>query len=89
MTSERMIEADQLTLLMSLQKGMTKMKRRNEEVTRKNEEEIQALQRENEDMKKKLVERGPSIVSTNLVGRLITSPPNPRAIEETKDKIPT
>jgi len=39
MTSERMIEADQLTLLMSLQKGMTKMKRRNEEVTRKNEEE--------------------------------------------------
>jgi len=40
-------------------------------------------------MKKKLVEGGPSVVPTNLVGRPITSPLNSRAIEETKDKIST
>jgi len=53
---------------------MAKLRRRNEEVSRKNEQEIQALHRENEDMKKKLVEGGPSIVPTNLVGRSFTSP---------------
>jgi len=40
-------------------------------------------------MKKKLVEGGPSVVPTNRVGRSITSPLNPRTIEEIKDKIPT
>jgi len=68
---------------------MTELERRNEEVIRKNEQQIQALRRENEDMKKKLVEGGPSVMPTNLIGRSITSPPNPRTIEETKDKIPT
>jgi len=68
---------------------MVGLRRRNEEVSRKNEQEIQDLRRENEDMKKKLVEGGPSIVLTNLVDRSFTSPLNPRAVEETKDKAPT
>jgi len=38
-------------------------------------------------MKKKLVEWGPSVVPINFVGRSFTSPPNSKAIEETKDKI--
>ena len=83
-----MTEADQLTVLMSLQREMTELKRRNGELTRKNEQKIQALRRENEDMKKKLVKGGASVVPTNLVGSSITSSPNPRAIEKTKDKIP-
>ena len=48
------------------------------------------MSRKNEDMKRKLIDGGrPSIVPTNLVGKLITSPLNPRAVEETKDKAPT
>ena len=57
-------------------------------MNRKNEQEIQALCRENEDMKRKLVEGGPFVMLTNLVGRSFTSPPNPRAVEETKEKAP-
>ena len=56
MTSERMTKAEQMTLLMSLQRKMAEMKQRNEEVTRKNEEEILALKRENEEMKRKFFE---------------------------------
>jgi len=89
MTSERISEANQTAMLLSLQKEMVELRRRNEEVSRKNEQEIQALCRENEDMKRKLIEEGPSIVPTNLVGKSVTSPPNSRAIEETKDKAPT
>jgi len=44
---------------------------------------IQALRAENGDMRKKLVEGGPS------AGKSFTSLPNPRAVEETKDKAPT
>jgi len=40
-------------------------------------------------MKRKLIEGGWSVVPTNLVGRLFTSPPNLRADEETKDNAPT
>jgi len=74
MTSERMPEVDQATLLLSLQREMAKLRRRNKEVSRKNEKEIQALRRDNEDMKRKLIEGGPSIVPTNLVGKSVTSP---------------
>jgi len=88
MTSERMTEADQTTLLLSLQIEMIDLRRRNEEVSRKNEQEIQALRKKNEDMKRKLVEGGPSVVLNNLVSTSFTSPPNPRAVEETKDKAP-
>jgi len=35
------------------------------------------------------VEGGPSVGPTNVVGRSYTSPPNPRPIEETKDKVLT
>ena len=85
MASERIFEAEHMTLLMSLQREMTEMKRKNQEVTRKNEEEILAFQKENEEMKKKLVEGGP----TNLVGRSLASPPDPKTPEETKDKVLT
>jgi len=50
---------------------------------------MQTLRAENEEMKKKLVEGGPSAGPTNVVGRSYTSFPNPRPIEETKDKVPT
>jgi len=46
---------------------MAELRKRNEEVSRKNEQEIQALRRENEDMKRKLIEA--SIVPTNLIGK--------------------
>ena len=35
------------------------------------------------------MEGGSSAGSTNVVGRSYTSPPNPRPVEETKDKVPT
>ena len=40
-------------------------------------------------MKKKLMEGRPSAGLTNVVGRSYTSPPNPRPVEETRDKVPT
>jgi len=86
---ERMTEADQAILLLSLQRDMTEMKRRTKEVVQKNEQEMQAFRRENEEMKKKLMEGGSSIGLTNVVGRPFTSLPNPRPTEDTRDKIPT
>jgi len=83
-----MTEADQTMLLLSLQKEMAEMKRKTEETTQKNEQELQVLYRKNEDMKKKLGEGGPSAVPTNVVGRSCTSPPNPRPAEGTRDKLP-
>jgi len=50
---------------------------------------MQALRAENEDMKKKMVEGGPSAGPTNVVDRSYTSPLNLRPVEETKDKVPT
>jgi len=89
MGSERMSEVEKMTLLMSLQKEMAKMKKRNEEITRINEEEIPTLQRKNEEMKRKFVEGGPSVEPTNLISRSFTTPTNPKTIEELKDKIHT
>jgi len=68
---------------------MTKMKRRKDEVVQKNEQEMQALQRENDEMKKKSVEGGPSTGPTNVADRSFASPPHPRPVEETRDKILT
>jgi len=56
-----MSKAGQMTLLMSLHREMTKTKRRNEEVTRKNENEILTLRKENEEMRRKLREGGSSL----------------------------
>jgi len=88
MTSERMTKADQTMLLLSLQKEMVELRRRNKEASRKNEQDIQALRRDKEDMKRKLIEGGSSVVPTNLVGRSFTSPPNPITVEETKNRAP-
>jgi len=68
---------------------MAKMKRKAEEAAQNNEQEMQAFWRENEKMKKKLMEGRPSAGLTNVVGRSYTSPPNPRPVEETRDKVPT
>ena len=68
---------------------MVEMKRRTKEVVQRNEQEMQFLRRENEEMKKKLMEGGPSTGLTNVVGRSFTSPPNLRPTEDTRDKIPT
>ena len=70
-----MTEADQTMLLLSLQREMAKMKRRAEEAAQKNEQELQVLRRENDEMKKKLGEGGPSVLPTNVVGKSYTSPP--------------
>ena len=86
---ERMIDADQAILLISLQREMAKMKRRTEKFVQKNEQEMQALRRENDETKKKLMEGGPSTGPTNVVGRSFASPSHPRPVEETRDKILT
>ena len=43
------------------------MKRRNEETKRKNEDEILALRKENEEIKRKFMEGGPSVRPDNPV----------------------
>jgi len=84
-----MNESDQAMLLLSLQREMVEMKKKTEEITMKNEQEIQALRKENEVMKKKLVEGEPSAGPTNVVGRSYTSLLNPKSVEEIRDKAPT
>ena len=51
------------------------MRRKTEETAQKNEQELQVLRRENEEMKKKLGEGGPSVIPTNVVGKSYISPP--------------
>ncbi|XP_068484963.1 uncharacterized protein [Phaseolus vulgaris] len=85
---ERMTEADQTMLLLSLQREMAEMRRKAEEAAQKNEQELQALRRENEDMRKKLGEGGPSVIPTNVVGKSYTSPPNPDVAEGTRGRPP-
>jgi len=63
------------------------MKRRNEETKWKNEDEILALRKENEEMKRKFVEGGPSVGPTNHAGRSFTTPTDLRIVDELKDKI--
>jgi len=53
MMNEKMSEAEQMALMMSLWREMDEMKK-------KNEEEILALRRENEEMKRKLIGEDPS-----------------------------
>jgi len=67
MVNEKMSDAEQMRLLMSLQKEMAEMKRKNEETKRKNEDEIKALQKEDEEMKRKFVEERQSTRLSNLV----------------------
>jgi len=63
---------------------MAEMRRKTEEVAQRNEQELQVLRRENEVMKKKLGEGGPSVIPTNVVGKSYTSPPNPDVAEGTR-----
>jgi len=85
---ERMTEADQTMLLLSLQREMVEMRRKTEEVVQKNEQELQVLRRENEEMKKKLGEGGPSVILTNVVGKSYTSPPDPDVAQGTRGQPP-
>ena len=56
-------------------------------ITQKNEFEILALRKENEEMKRKFVEGGLSAGPTNLVGRSFTTLSSPKTVEEPKEKI--
>jgi len=85
---ERMTKADQTILLLSLQREMAEMRRKTEEAAQKNEQELQLLRRENEEMKKKLGEGGPSVIPTNVVGKSYTSPPDPDVAEGTRGRPP-
>jgi len=85
---ERMTEADQTMLLLSLQREMAEMRRKTEEAAQKNEQELQVLRRENEEMKKKLGDGGPSVIPTNVVGKSYTSPPDPDVAEGTRGRPP-
>ena len=69
-----MTEADQTILLLSLQREMAEMRRKTEEAAQKNEQELQVLRRENEEMRKKMGEGGPSVIPTNVVDKSYTSP---------------
>jgi len=71
-------------LLLSLQREMAEMRRKTEEAAQKNERELQVLRRENEDMRKKLGEGGPSV----LVGKSYTSPPDRDVAEGTRGRPP-
>jgi len=83
MASEKMSEVEQTTMLLALQKEIVEMKKKNEKVIRRNEEEITALKKENEEMKE-IMEGGPLVESTNLVGRSFTTPVGPKTVEEPK-----
>ena len=88
MTSERMSEANQTTMLMALQKELAEMKKVHEETTRRNEGEIRHLRKENQEMKK-LVEGGPSVDPTNQVGRSFATAIGPQTEREPKNKVLT
>jgi len=85
---ERMTEADQTMLLLSLHREMAEMRRKTEEAAQKNDPELQVLHRENEEMKKKLGEGGPSVIPTNVIDKSYTSPPNPDVVERTRGRPP-
>jgi len=61
------------------------MKKAHEEATKKNEEEIKNLRKENQEMKK-LVEGGPSLAPTNQVGRSFATAASPQTEREPKNK---
>jgi len=48
---------------------MVEMRRKAEDPAHKNEQELQVLRRENEEMKKKLGEGGPSVIPDAAEGR--------------------
>jgi len=85
MASERMSEEDQVAMMLALQKELTEMKKAHEDGTRKNEEEIKNLRKENQEMKK-LVEGGPSSTPTNQVGRSFATAAEPHIERELKNK---
>jgi len=61
---------------------MTEIKRRNEKMQRKSEEEILALRRKNAEMKRKWMEGGPFVGPSNLAGKSFIHPTGLRTIEE-------
>jgi len=77
MINEKMSEAEQMTLMMSLRREMNEMKK-------KNEKEILALRRENEEMKRKMIRESPSSGPSNPVGRPDATPAGMKVVEEPK-----
>jgi len=88
MASERMSEADQAAMQMALQRELVKMKRTHEETTKRNEDKIRNLRKENQEMKK-LVEGGSSVDPTNQVGRSFATVVGPQTEREPKNKVLT
>jgi len=83
-----MSEADQVAMLMALQIELAEMKKAHEETTKKNEEKIRNLRKENKEMKK-LVEGGSSVDPTNQVGRSLAIAIDPQAKREPRNKVLT
>ena len=79
-----MSEADQVTMMLALQRELAEMKKAHEEATKKNEEEIRNLRVENREMKK-LVDERPSLVPTNQVGRSFATTAGPQVEREPKN----
>ena len=87
MASDKMSDADQMEMLMALQKEMAKMKRSHEESTRKSEEEMRNLKGENEEMKRLVDQQFGR--PTNVVERSFATNDGPKAFEGPKDKVYT
>ena len=85
MASKRMSEADQAAMMIAPQKELAEMKKAHEEATKKNEEEIKNLRKENQEMKK-LVQGGPSLAPTNQVSRFFATAVGPYTEREPKNK---
>jgi len=80
MMNEKMSEAEQMALMLSLRMEMDEMKKNNDE-------QIITLRRENEEMKRKLIGKGPSDGPSNLMGRPKTTSVGTKVIEEPKPTI--
>jgi len=81
MVNERMPDAEQMTLLMSLQREMAKM-------NNKNEEKILTLRKKKEEMRKKLAVRASSDGPNNVVEKSFMTPfePKPSHTQEAEDE---
>jgi len=84
MVNEKMYDVEQMALLVSLQREITEMKRENEEMQWKSEEDILAFRRENEEIKMKWVEGGPSFGPGNPARKSFIHPTGPKTVEESR-----
>jgi len=79
-----MSEADQVAMMLALQKELAEMKKAHEEAAKRNEEEIKNLQEENRRMKR-LVEGVSSLAMTNQAGKSYATSVGLQAKKEMKN----